>query len=135
MPARAAVRGALPAVRHDLPCPVSGVVQDAVTELLASGAVRRHIAAARREYAHRRRLVLAALSDRPGSRLSALDGGLHAVLELADQATAQRVISDLLRRGIRVADLRGYSTDPADPAAADGLVFGYAATRLPVTPR
>lgn len=127
MPARAAVRDALLTVRHDLPCPVSGVVQDAVTELLASGAVRRHIAAARREYAHRRRLVLAALSDRPSTTLSALDGGLHAVLELADQITAQRTISDLLGRGIRVANLRDYSTDPADPAAAAGLVFGYAA--------
>ena len=127
LPARAAVRRAVLAVRHDLPGPVSGVVQDAAAELLASGAVRRHIAATRRDYAHRRSLVLDALSGHPGTTLSALDGGLHAVLGLQNQARAATAISELAARGIRVADLRDYSagSDAADAPA--GLVFGYAA--------
>ncbi|MDJ0377689.1 PLP-dependent aminotransferase family protein [Cryobacterium sp. PH31-L1] len=127
LPERAAVRDALLAVRGDLPGPVSGVVQEAAAALLSSGAVRRHIATARRDYAHRRRLVLESLSSVPGTTLTALDGGLHAVLELADQVVAGLAVSELLRRGIRVADLRDYSAEPVKSAVPAGLVFGYAA--------
>ena len=61
LPANPALRGAVARVRADEPCPVPGVAQDAAAALLASGAVRRHIAVTRRDYAHRRRLVLEVL--------------------------------------------------------------------------
>ena len=128
MPERQAVRAALLAVRRDLPCPVSGVLQDAATELLATGAVRRHIAAVRRDYAHRRNLVLDALSNHAGTTLTALDGGLHAVLEVTDQATARAAVRELLNRGIRVVNLETYSALPDGAAVPAGLVFGYAAS-------
>ena len=76
------LRAAIAALRVDEQCPVPGVAQEAAAALLASGAVRRHIAVTSRDYAHRRRLVLEALARLPGARLSGLDGGLHAVIEL-----------------------------------------------------
>src|SRR4029453_2403943 len=86
-------------VRADEPCPVPGVAQDAVAALLASGAVRRHIAVTRRDYAHRRRLVLEALDGLPNAPLSGLDGGLHAVVTLPHPTTSNAVVARLAPRG------------------------------------
>ncbi|MEV1128507.1 PLP-dependent aminotransferase family protein [Agromyces sp. NPDC049794] len=124
LPANAAFRRALAQVRDDEPCPVAGVAQDAAAALLASGAVRRHIAATRRDYAHRRRLVIEVLGALPGAPLSGLDGGLHAVLRLADHESEQAVVARLAGEGVAVAALSGYSAVP--DALHAGLVFGYA---------
>lgn len=124
LPANAAFRRALAQIRDDEPCPVAGVVQDAAAALLASGAVRRHIAATRRDYAHRRRLVIEVLGALPGAPLSGLDGGLHAVLRLPDHEAEQAVVGRLAGEGIAVAALSGYSAVP--DASHAGLVFGYA---------
>ncbi|QAY72509.1 PLP-dependent aminotransferase family protein [Agromyces protaetiae] len=138
LPYRPALRAAVAAVRADSPPPVAGPVQQAVAELLASGALRRHIAAARREYAHRRRLVEEALgglssTDSTRSGLFGLDGGLHAVLRLPDASAATSLVDALAEAGIAVAPLADYSAPvrdrapgdpPADPPA--GIVIGYA---------
>ena len=124
LPADPALREAITAIRADEPSPVPGTAQEAAAALLASGAVRRHIAVTRREYAHRRRLVLAALDGLPGAPLSGLDGGLHAVLGLPDAATAAAVVDRLAAEGVAVASLAEYSAVPGDGRA--GLVFGYA---------
>ncbi|MDR6905732.1 GntR family transcriptional regulator/MocR family aminotransferase [Agromyces sp. 3263] len=124
LPADPALREAVAAIRADEPSPVPGTAQEAAAALLASGAVRRHIAVTRREYAHRRRLVLAALDGLPGAPLSGLDGGLHAVLGLPDAATAASVVDRLAAEGVAVASLAEYSAVPGDERA--GLVFGYA---------
>jgi GntR family transcriptional regulator/MocR family aminotransferase len=124
LPADPALRDAIAAIRADEPSPVPGTAQEAAAALLASGAVRRHIAVTRREYAHRRRLVLAALDGLPNAPLSGLDGGLHAVLELPDAATAAVVVDRLAAEGVAVASLAEYSAVPGDDGA--GLVFGYA---------
>ena len=92
--------------------------------LLASGAVRRHIAVTSRDYAHRRRLVQAALGDLPGARLSGLDGGLHAVIEFDAAGTSDAVVARLADAGIAVARLADYSVVPGDEC--EGIVFGYA---------
>ncbi|MGW9631185.1 aminotransferase-like domain-containing protein [Agromyces sp. NPDC055520] len=125
------LRTAVAAARDDETCPVPGVAQLAIAELLASGAVRRHIAASRREYAHRRRLVLAALDGLAGAPLSGLDGGLHAVVELRDAAASAALVTRLAGAGVAVAPLSDYSAAPG--GRRHGIVFGYAApsdTRL-----
>ncbi|MFB9307961.1 GntR family transcriptional regulator/MocR family aminotransferase [Agromyces hippuratus] len=130
-PANRELREAIAASRDDEACPVPGVAQHAIAELLASGAVRRHIAVVRREYAHRRGLVLAALDGLPAATLSALDGGLHAVVELPDAAASAALVTRLASEGVAVAPLSDYSAVPGD--GRPGIVFGYAApsdTRL-----
>lgn len=120
------LREAIAASRDDEACPVPGVAQHAMAELLAGGAVRRHIAVARREYAHRRGLVLAALDGLPGAPLSGLDGGLHAVLELPDAAASAALVTRLASEGVAVAPLSDYSAAPGT-GRRHGIVFGYAA--------
>jgi GntR family transcriptional regulator/MocR family aminotransferase len=124
LPPNPALRAAIARVRDDEACPVPGVAQDAVAALLASGAVRRHIAVTRRDYAHRRRLVIEALDGLPGAPLSGLDGGLHAVLALPDAAASHAVVSRLAAEGVAVASLAEYSAVPGDEPP--GIVFGYA---------
>ena len=111
-------------IRTDEHCPVPGVAQDAAAALLASGAVRRHIAVTRRDYAHRRRLVLEALDGIPGAPLSALDGGLHAVVRLPDHAASAAVVDRLAAEGVAVAPLADYSAVPGEEEP--GIVLGYA---------
>ncbi|RXZ49290.1 PLP-dependent aminotransferase family protein [Agromyces fucosus] len=120
------LRDAIAASRDDEACPVPGVAQHAIAELLASGAVRRHITVARREYAHRRGLVLAALDGLPGAPLSGLDGGLHAVVELPDAAASAALVTRLANEGVAVAPLSDYWAAPGT-TRRHGIVFGYAA--------
>ena len=122
--ANPAVREAIARVRIDEPCPVSGVAQDAAAALLASGAVRRHIAVTRRDYSHRRRLVLEALDGIPAAPLSGLDSGLHAVVRLPDAAASAELVALLAAQGVAVAPLADYSAVPGDEEP--GIVFGYA---------
>ncbi|WP_353808000.1 PLP-dependent aminotransferase family protein [Agromyces sp. SYSU T00194] len=122
--AGAALRTAVDEVRGVTEGPVAGPVQLALAHLLATGALRRHIAATRREYGHRRRLVLAALGDLPGARLHGLDGGLHAVLEVDSAASARDLVARLARDGVVVAPLADYAA--SRPARRHGIVVGYA---------
>ena len=127
-PGNGELRETIAASRNDEACPVPGVAQHAIAELLASGAVRRHIAVARREYAHRRGLVLAALDGLPGAPLSGLDGGLHAVVELPDAAASAALVTRLAGEGVAVAPLSDYSVGRgSEGSGRAGIVFGYAA--------
>src|SRR5690606_2993717 len=109
LPPDAALRATLAGIRDDEHSPMPGVAQHAAAALLASGAVRRHIAVTRRDYAHRRRLVLEALDGLPRAPLSGLDGGLHAVVRLPDRASSDAVIARLAEEGVAVASLAEYS--------------------------
>ncbi|WP_401000343.1 PLP-dependent aminotransferase family protein [Agromyces sp. GXQ0307] len=124
LPANPALRAAVAAVRDDETCPVPGIAQAAMTELLANGTVRRHIAAARRDYAHRRRLVIEALDGIDGAPLSGLDGGLHAVVGLPSHAAAAHVVARLAADGVLVTSLSEYSAIAGE--GPSGLVLGYA---------
>ena len=124
LPANPALRGAVASVRADEPCPVPGVAQDAVAALLASGAVRRHIAVTRRDYAHRRRLVLEVLGGIGEAPLSGLDGGLHAVVRLPGHEASAAVVARLAAEGVAVAPLADYSAVPGEEEP--GIVLGYA---------
>jgi GntR family transcriptional regulator/MocR family aminotransferase len=104
------------------------VAQRAYARLLATGEVDRHLRRTRREYAHRRDALVAALADRlPECRVEGVAAGLHLVLRLpdgADEAAAVRALAD---RRIHIRGLAGYrlTPRPGEPA----LVVGYG--RLP----
>ncbi|MFE6967636.1 PLP-dependent aminotransferase family protein [Agromyces sp. NPDC057679] len=124
LPGDPALRAAVLRIRADEPCPVPGPAQEAMRAFLASGALRRHITATRRDYAHRRRMVQAALGELPGAPLSGLDGGLHAVVELADAEASASIVARLADEGVGVAPLADYSAVPGERPG--GIVFGYA---------
>ena len=124
LPDNPELRDAYATMRADDRCPVPGVEQDAMAAMLASGSMRRHIAGTRRDYAHRRKLVLDALDGLPGAPLSGLDGGLHAVVRLPDHPASAAVLARLEAEGVAVAPLADYSAVPGQEEP--GIVIGYA---------
>ncbi|WZH35195.1 MAG: PLP-dependent aminotransferase family protein [Microbacterium enclense] len=116
------------ATREDLDAPVSLVQQHALALYLAEGDLSRHTARRRRDYRHRRRLLLEAFADVPGVELTATDGGLHAVVLLpALGSTAEsEIVAELGERGIRVEALSRYAVGATSSGLPAGLVFGYA---------
>lgn len=96
--------------------PVSGLVQEAMAEFLAADGVRRHTARMRREY-RRRREIFAEIF--PGG--SAMDGGLHAVIELREDAAEGSVVAQCRRAGLGVAGLGDYWTAAELPGVVLGL--------------
>jgi GntR family transcriptional regulator/MocR family aminotransferase len=123
-----AVRAAILDARADLGETVSGVAQLALANYLGSGGLTRHLARARRAYAHKRGLVLDALGNGLESSytLSAIDGGLHAVISSAGGGDHADLAERLLRHGVAVSDLATHYVAPT-PRARDGIVFGYGA--------
>jgi GntR family transcriptional regulator/MocR family aminotransferase len=114
---------ALKAMREDLDTPVPGIMQSAIAHYIQAGGLARHITRARREYAHRRELLLERLGARPDVLISALDGGLHAVLRFQGKDACQ-LADEALRRGVRMATLAAYYVERQPE---NGLVIGYGA--------
>lgn len=110
--------------RLDLGTPVPGVLQSALANYIAGGGLARHIARARRQYAHRRALLLDRLGGRTDLELAALDGGLHAVIRLQPDIPAERLAEEALWLRVRVVTLAGYV---AERTPENGLVIGYGA--------
>ncbi len=113
----------LKATREALDTPVAGVLQSAIAHYIQAGGLSRHITRARREYAHRRGLIIDRLGSRRDLELSALDGGLHAVVRF-NHPEAADVAAKAMALGVRVIPLTGYY---ADRPAENGLVLGYGA--------
>ncbi|MGY4857764.1 MocR-like pyridoxine biosynthesis transcription factor PdxR [Cryobacterium sp. AP23] len=115
---------ALREVRHDLGPSVSGVQQAALARYLESGGLARNVTRVRREYAHRRALVISRLGALPGVRLAGLDGGLHVVVhvDVAGGADASALVTQAAARGVRVATLADYAVLER---GQHGLVLGY----------
>ncbi|NWL12619.1 PLP-dependent aminotransferase family protein [Paenarthrobacter nitroguajacolicus] len=113
----------LKATREALDTPVAGVLQSAIAHYIKGGGLSRHITRARREYAHRRSLLIDRLNPRDDLELTALDGGLHAVIRFKSP-DATSVATKALELGVRVVPLAGYY---ADRPAENGLVVGYGA--------
>jgi GntR family transcriptional regulator/MocR family aminotransferase len=118
---------ALTAAAVDLGERVSGPVQHAVTELLASGELERHVRRMRHEYARRRAVMVSALAG----RLTGDTAGMHMVLELPP-GTATAVAAAARERGVEVATLERYF---AGPPAVEGLMLGYGAADLAAVSR
>ena len=117
---------ALREVRHDLGPSVSGVQQAALAHYLQSGGLARNVTRVRREYAHRRTLVIDKLGVLSGVRLDGLDGGLHVVVHIdaAGGADASALVAQAAERGVRVASLADYAVRGC---GQHGLVLGYGA--------
>ncbi|MCA5891917.1 PLP-dependent aminotransferase family protein [Isoptericola sp. NEAU-Y5] len=115
---------ALRAARAARGATVSTVTQHALAHLMSTGAFRRHLARCRRDYRTRRRLVAETFDGVPGVRARALEGGLHAVLEL-EQIPAADLVARLAARGVVVAELQDYVVDGSGPVL-NGVVLGYA---------
>ncbi|MEC5183976.1 GntR family transcriptional regulator/MocR family aminotransferase [Cryobacterium sp. MP_3.1] len=113
---------ALREVRDDLGPSVSGVQQAALARYLDSGGLARNVTRVRREYAHRRALVIGRLGALPGVRLTGLDGGLHVVVHT--RADASALVTQAAARGVRVASLADYAVLAR---GQHGLVLGYGA--------
>lgn len=111
----------LKVLREDLGSPVSGMLQSALAYYVHDGGLSRHIARARREYSHRRSLLMDRLGSLAHLELSALDGGLHAVIRFEKPAAAE-LAALALKQGVRVVPLSGYY---AEASAMNGLVIGY----------
>lgn len=112
---------------------VNGVAAAALTELIDSRALLRHLASSRRTYAaRRRRFTEACVTEPPEARVSGIEAGLHLVLTFAAGFDDCHAVAALERVGVLCAPLSRY-TDPGDPGgtAPTGLVCGYA--RLPET--
>ncbi|SMG48225.1 MocR-like pyridoxine biosynthesis transcription factor PdxR [Agreia pratensis] len=123
-----AVRAAILDARADVGETVSGIPQQALAHYLESGGLSRHLARTRRAYAHKRALVLDALGGELESCLvlSALDGGLHAVLSSPAGTGNADLAERLSRRGVAVTELARHYFGPTT-AGREGIVFGYGA--------
>ncbi|MGR0162110.1 MocR-like pyridoxine biosynthesis transcription factor PdxR [Paenarthrobacter nitroguajacolicus] len=113
----------LKATREALDTPVAGLLQSAIAHYIQEGGLSRHITRARREYAHRRSLLINRLGSRSDLKLSALDGGLHAVVRF-NHPEATDVAAKALALGVLAIPLAGYY---ADRPPENGLVVGYGA--------
>ena len=113
----------LKAVREALDTPVAGVLQSALAHYIQDGGLARHITRARREYSHRRAMLIERLGSREDLELTALDGGLHAVIRFENPDAAD-VAAKALQQGVRVIPLAGYY---ADRPPVNGLIIGYGA--------
>jgi GntR family transcriptional regulator/MocR family aminotransferase len=110
----------------------SALEQEALADLIGSGAYERHVRRVRRRNADRRAALLAALTDTLGHAVTAAgaDAGLHVVAWLNRVPRAEE--ADLVARarasGLGIYPITPlYADAPADtlPASA-GLVMGYA---------
>lgn len=113
----------LKAVREALDTPVAGLLQSALAHYIQGGGLSRHTTRARREYSHRRALLMERLGPRQDLELGALDGGLHAVIRF-QRPDAAALAARALQQGVRVVPLAGYY---ADRPPMNGLVLGYGA--------
>ena len=100
------------------------MLQSALAHYIAGGGLARHIARARRQYVHRRALLLDRLGGRGDLELAALDGGLHAVIRLQPVVPAARRAVEARALGVRVVTLASYF---AERTPENGLVIGYGA--------
>ncbi len=127
------LRDRLVAAREDLDPTVSQVPQHALALYLAEGALARHTARRRRDYRHRRRLLLDAFAGVDGVTLTATDGGLHAVVLLDDapRGSERSVVDALAAHGILVSPLSDYAVPGTVTDLPAGIVFGYAEPSTP----
>lgn len=117
----APMREALLRARTAIGSSVSAHTQFALAEFVASGGLKRAVARNKREYRHRRELVLEMLERRGFNALGA-DGGLHVVLELPPHIDATLAAVRLRQRGVVVEPLAEFATGSQ---LRNGLAIGY----------
>lgn len=123
--AGSAIHDRLTRTRSALGPTVPLVTQTALAAFFASGGLRRYVARTRREYRHRRALLLERFAEYGlADRLSGLDGGLHAVLALPDGIGGTEAAATLESRGVLIETVAQFARRPR---ADDALALGYGA--------
>lgn len=127
--AAAQLRAEIRSVREDLGPALPLMMQLALASLLESGGFRREIARTRREYRHRREMLLETCAA-AGVPVQGSDGGLHIVIPVHGDR-ALEAVAELARRGVlvdRVNEYRvGGGAAAEESSAPDGLIVGYGA--------
>ncbi|MUM16600.1 PLP-dependent aminotransferase family protein [Mycobacterium sp. CBMA271] len=103
---------------------VAAPVQQAVTHLLSSGELARHIARVRRLYQDRRLTMLRSLERIPAiDHITGAEAGLHVLASLRQGVSASAAVEQARSRGIYITDLDDYRARP--DMSSPGLVLGY----------
>jgi len=104
-------------------------IQIALNQFISHGGFEKHVHRMRRVYAQKRRLVASTLRNCDvQSRLSGLDSGLSAIVDVDPNISAEKLAMNALKRGILVTPISRYMMDQSKPRNA--LVVGYAAPTL-----
>ncbi|MEX3757548.1 hypothetical protein ABFW00_17165 [Mycobacteroides abscessus] len=110
--------------RDALGATVSAPVQQAVTHLLTSGELARHIARVRKLYQDRRATMLQSLEKIAAvTHVTGTEAGLHVLASLRQGISASAAVEQARSHGMHITDLDDYRArpDPSNP----GLVLGY----------
>ena len=103
--------------------------QEALTDLLESGAYERHVRSMRRKNAHRRTVLLKALGDHLGNSVtvSGADAGLHVLLWLNGVPAEHEadVVAEACSRGVGIYPV-SHTVVTSDRPAMAGVTLGYA---------
>ncbi|MEM9530476.1 MAG: PLP-dependent aminotransferase family protein [Pseudomonadota bacterium] len=121
---------AMAALRTVMEYAPPAVSQGALRYFIAAGHFERHVQRMRRIYGAKRHHLAKVLTDLDvGARLSGLDSGLNAVVELESNTDAEALTQGALKHGIAVHALSRYGS----PAALrrNALIVGYAAPDEP----
>ncbi len=114
--------GRIASRRENLTDRTPGAVQRAVTTLIASGDLDRHLRRMRQEYTRRREVII----DELGELVSGEAAGLHVMVELPAVAAANAVTA-AAERGVLLETTQRHS---AGPPRRHGLVLGYGSADL-----
>lgn len=115
------LRAAVAAYVRDRRLALPSMTRDALTALLGSGDLQRHLARAAREYRHRRDVLIAALSARcPDLAVLGIEAGLHLAIPLPHDQDDTDMARRLAAHGFVVDALSAY------PHAARGRINGLA---------
>lgn len=116
---------ALTGTKQALDANVSATTQFALARFIATGGFHRYIARTRREYGHRRTLLLDRFSAHGlGDRVSGTDGGLQAMLRLPAHLSGVEAARRLAARGVLVEPLSHFTQLSR---ADDAIAIGYGA--------
>jgi GntR family transcriptional regulator / MocR family aminotransferase len=119
------LRDAVHTYLHDHRIAVSTITRSALTQLITTGELHRHLARAGREYRCRRDILISELDARcPGLEVAGVQAGLHVAILLPDDRRDLDVVEQLRADGLLVAPL---STFPQRAGSEiNGLAVNFA---------
>lgn len=122
----ASLREAIFDVRRDLGEAVPAMIQKALAEFLSGDGFRREVGRTRREYRHRRELLLAEC-ERLKLTVTGAAGGLHVVIPLPQSVSATAAAAQLEERGVLVGLVQSIAPGAEREAVSGGIIVGYGA--------
>jgi GntR family transcriptional regulator / MocR family aminotransferase len=107
---------------------VSAPLEESVSWLMASGELERHLRRCRREYTHRREVLLEMLHPlETDFSLHGTNAGLHIWLEPHEKRALKPIFETLLQSGLRVANINEYC---ARTPSVFGLLLNFGALEV-----